>query len=387
MQKPESENIVAQINKGVFFKEFTFSKTDFKALDSNKRLEFADNVVWLGELFFIYQIKERKKNSNDDEKWFNNKILKIAVRQTKATLKYIDEYPEISIENEKGHKLDITRARESKVVKKIILYSPNENFSELLRQKKVYDSSEVGLIHLFHIEDYYWICKYLITPAEIKEYLDFREALYMFNKEASNLLPEQYFLGHFLETIDADHFNPQYISNLINKKQESENFGISRLIENFSKNIKLTCYPTDYYPIIREISMLNRFELVEFKRIFSLSIEKSEKEEITLPFRIYVPRTDCGFIFIPLHANKSEHWKTALNNFTLAHKYDSKARKCIGVVIFKYYEDVNFNELFWQFVDYEWEFDENTEKLLTDNFPFRKSTLKHTNNRYKCPTT
>ena len=83
MRQTKSENIIAQINKGVFFNEFTFSKTDFKALDSNQIYEFADNVVWLDELFFIIQIKEQAKSSNDDMKWFENKILKIAVRQIK----------------------------------------------------------------------------------------------------------------------------------------------------------------------------------------------------------------------------------------------------------------------------------------------------------------
>jgi hypothetical protein len=383
MRQTESENIIAQINKSVFFKEFTFSKTDFTALDSKQELEFADNVVWLDELFFIFQIKEREKNTSNDEKWFKNKVLKIAVRQIKSTLKYIRDYPEINIENEKGHKLDISKAKESKVVKKIIIYSPNENFPKELRQMKFYDSSGAGLIHLFHAEDYFWICKYLITPTEIKEYLDFRESLYLFNKKASNLLPEQYFLGHFFETLDTDHFNFEYISNLTNYKQKSEDFDISILIENFNKNIKLTNYQTEYYPIIGEIAKLNRSELIEFKKRLSLSVENSESEELILPYRIYVPRTDCAYVFIPLHSTKSELWKTALNNFTIAHKYDSKARKCIGVVIFKFKEDLNYNELFWQFVDYEWQFEEKVEKLLADNFPFRKTKMKRVDNRYK----
>lgn len=383
MRQTKSENIIAQINKGVFFKEFTFSKTDFKALDSNQELEFADNVVWLDDLFFIFQIKEREINSNDDEKWFKNKVLKIAVRQIKSTLKYIQDYPEINIENEKGHKLDITKARESKNIKKIIIYSPNENFSEELQQIKFYESYEVGLIHLFHSEDYYWICRYLITPAEVEEYLNFREDLFEFNREASNLLPEQYFLGHFLETLETDHFNSKYISNLTKHKQKTEDFDISLLIENFNKNITLANSQTEYYPIVREISKLNRSELAEFKKRLSVSVEKSENDQLITPFTIYVPRTDCGFVFIPMHSSKSVHWKNALYNFTMAHKYDSKARKCIGVVIFKYKKDLNYYEMFWQFVDYEWEFEEETEKLLSDNYPFRKTKMKQIDNRYK----
>jgi hypothetical protein len=107
MPTKNSENIVTQINSNVFFKEFTLSKNDFKELDTNQKLEFADNVVWLDKLFFIFQIKEREPNSTGDIKWFESKVLKKAVKQIKSTLKYISTYPEIIIENEKGHKLDI----------------------------------------------------------------------------------------------------------------------------------------------------------------------------------------------------------------------------------------------------------------------------------------
>lgn len=383
MPKTESENIVAQINQGVFFKEFTFSKTDFKGLEPNQLLEFADNVVWLDNLLFVFQIKEQKKNNESHINWFNNKILKLAVKQIKYTLSYLQSYPEINIENEKGHKLDIIKARESTIVRKIILYSPNENFPDNLRHIKFHESTTIGLIHLFHIEDYYWICRYLITPAEINEYLDFRERLYQFSKEASNIYPEQYFLGHFLETPYADHFNPSYLSNLSLKVQNTENFNISYLIEDFSKKILLSNNSLDYYPIIQEISKLNRFEISNFKKLFSISLDQSETAEIILPYRMYSPRTDCGFVFIPLHSLKSTHWETALYNFTMAHKYECKATKCIGVVIFKHKDDVSKIELYWQFVNSKWEFDQELENILKDNFPFRKSAIKIKDNRYK----
>jgi hypothetical protein len=383
MPTTKSENIVSQINSNVFFKEFTFSKNDFKALDSNQKLEFADNVVWLDALFFIYQIKEQDPNSTDSIKWFENKVLKKAVKQIKSTLNYISTYPEIIIENEKGHKLNITKAKKCEDIKRIIIYSPLDNFPELQRNLKFYESSEIGLVHLFHSEDYYWICKYLITPAEVEEYLNFREELFLFDKERSNALPEQYFLGHFLETLNADHFDASYITNLKNHKPDIQQFDISNIIENFNKNIKLTNHPTEYYPIIEEIAKLNRSELIEFKKRISLSIENSEKEEITIPYRIYLPSTDCGFVFIPLHSSISQHWKTALYNFTMAHKYESKAKKCIGVVIFRDKNELEYFEFFWQFVEAEWVFDEVIEKTIKDNYPFRKTKIKKFDNRYK----
>jgi len=379
-----SEKIVAQINSNVFFKEFTFSKNDFKELDSNQKLEFADNVVWLDNLLFLYQVKEQDLNSTSDKNWFENKVLKKAVRQIKSTLEYIYSYPEILIENEKGHKLDITEAKECINKKRIIIYHPKDDFPENLRRKKFYDSSEIGFIHLFHHEDYYWVCKYLITPAEINQYLNFREDLYFFDRGYSNALPEQYFLGHFLETTQTDHFEPKYITNLTSHKADLDKFNISNIIENFAKNIKLTNHQTEYYPIITEIAKLNRSELVEFKQRVSLCIEKSETEVFIYPYRIYLPRTCCGFVFIPLHSTKAHNWKNALNNLTLGHKYESKAQKCIGVVIFRDKSDLKYFEFYWQYVNAAWEYDEVMEQLLKDNYPpFRKTKYKQIDNPYK----
>ncbi|GHV59918.1 hypothetical protein FACS1894182_14670 [Bacteroidia bacterium] len=62
----KTENIISKINTNVFFNEFTFSKNDFKSLDLKQQLEFADNVVWLDDLLFIYSIVLIYWNLRDD---------------------------------------------------------------------------------------------------------------------------------------------------------------------------------------------------------------------------------------------------------------------------------------------------------------------------------
>jgi len=354
--KTQSENQISSINSNVFFREFTFSKNDFRSLDSKQQLEFADNVVWLHDIFIIFQIKEKGVDSSDNRKWFQNKILNKAVKQIKSTLIYLKDYTEIFIENEKGHKLNISEAKENDS-RKIIIYHPTKDFPEDLRQLKFYQSSEIGLIHLMHSEDYSWICKFLITPCEIDEYLSFRERLFLFDKKMSLELPEQYFLAHFLETPDADHFDAKYINTLRNFSQEIVKFDISGIVENFAKKIQLINYETEYYPIITELALLNRFELAAFKERFLLCIEKSENADFIIPYKMHIPITDCAFVFIPLHSEKSESWKKALNNFTLAQKYDTKSTRCIGVVIFCDPLDKHYFLIYWQYVNEEWKYD------------------------------
>jgi hypothetical protein len=381
--KDLSEDRISKINTNVFFKEFTFSKNDFKELTSKQMLEFADNVVWLDDICFVFQIKSRGVNEGlDVRKWFQNKIINKAVKQIKCTLKYMLEYPEILIENERGHILNIVEAKNCISFRKIVIYSPNEEFPNDLRQRHFYESSKIGLIHLFHLEDYYWICKYLYTPSEVDEYLDFRERFYKQNRKVSEVLPEQYLLGHFLETPEVDLINPIYIKNLEKLPDENEYFNHKLIIDFLSEN--LHNHKTEYYPILREVAKLNRTELNEFKKRFKKTVESCDLNEFVLPYRFYAQRIDCAFVFIPLSKENGKNWKNALSNFTLAHKYEVKSKKCIGITIFRSEENLGKSfHFFWGYEEREWIYDSIIEEILANNYPFRKLTSNEIENRYK----
>lgn len=384
MENNKTEKIVSEINSNVFFREFTYSKNDFKDLDTKQKHEFADNVVWIDDTLFVFQIKDRNSSeSENDDKWFNNKILRTAVKQIKNTHKYLKSYPQIEITNEKGHKKNIVEAKEAEI-SSIIVYTPNSSFPETKRHQKFYESKDIGLIHLFHLEDYYWICKYLLTPAEIAEYLYFREELYNAHKKVINQLPEQYVLAHFLETLNVNHIDHRYIENLKIIDEELLDFNISYLIDNFKEKMRFSNDPTGYYPIIAEIAKLNRAELAEFKKRFVLMLEKCKIDDILTPYRIYLPRTDCGFVFIPLHKSKAKYWKKALFNFTMVQKYDQKASRCVGIIVSEIIvENETYFDINWSFIEYDWIYNKEMENLLKNNFPFRDSKMKKLENRYK----
>lgn len=174
----ESEKFISELNSTFFFKEFTYSSTTFKFDEKGQELELADNVVWLDDFLLISQIKERNDSVKSNiENWFKSKVLRKAVKQIKDTISYFEIYDKIAIPNENGHVLNVSEARKVKP-NKLIIYAPKVPFPEKLRFQKFYKSKEIGNVHLFHIEDYLWICKYLITPFEIREFLDFRERLF-----------------------------------------------------------------------------------------------------------------------------------------------------------------------------------------------------------------
>lgn len=47
------------------------------------KMEFSDHIVWLGDIYFIFEVKDRLPNeSGDDVKWFKKKVLDKAYKAT-----------------------------------------------------------------------------------------------------------------------------------------------------------------------------------------------------------------------------------------------------------------------------------------------------------------
>lgn len=360
----DSEQLVTQISANVFFREFTFNKNQFKTQAGE--LELADNVLWLDDLLFIIQVKERNrddvKTSVEENKWLH-KVIKQAKIQIKDSLTFLDTYHEIKIRNLRQHEIPISKPDLS-AVNKVIVYAPNSDLiTEENRFLKIYESSQVGNVHVFHVEDYLWVCKYLITPTELDEYLKFRERIFLKHKAVISNLPEQYVLGHFLNTDDECVLDPKYIEALNNVNQNTVSWDMSGIINSFTKDLRMPdgSKPDDYYAIIKQIAKLKRFEVKGFKERFIRMIDEASKSKLMMPYRYTIPRTGCGFVFIPLTKERTKQWKNALVNFTAIYQYKRKLKKCLGVCASKEgdYFDIN-----WTYIEKEWEFNEAFEEAV-----------------------
>ncbi len=381
MSKNHSEDLISSINENVFYKEFTFDKNEFYPSDGKK--ELADNVLWLDEILFVIQIKERDslKSVSSADAWFKNKVLKKAKEQIKDTLKYLQQHDSIPIANRRGQFVDISKV-DKQGINKVIVYKIDVTLSEENRNAKFYKSQDVGYIHLFHAEDYYWICKYLITPTELDEYLKFRERIYSKHKEIIRVFPEQYILGHFLNTDDETFIKPEYIEVLTKMKDDIEEFDMSGIIESFKDRIRIESQKnsTEYHLIIKEIAKLKRYELLEFKKRFQLIVEDVKKNRFSPPRRFTSTRTGCGFVFISLLDENINNWENGLKNFTLIYKYKRKLKKCLGVIVFKKGEYLDFN---WAFIEEDWIYDVALEKAVKQEEEFYNPSQKIVIDRYR----
>lgn len=365
------EDDIARFNEYYFFREFTFSENTFRPTPTEE-VELADNVVWLDNSLFVYQLKERQAprdtSSENEQRWFERKVLGTATRQIRDPLNYLQEHSSIQLQNHRGHAFNITVSSLDSV-HKLVLYKAHESLSEFCKKQKHHKSQTAGLIHLIPANDYLGILKTLLTPAEVADYLVFREALINVWEEKSLNLPEQALVGQYLSGNSEQKPDIQFVEYLQALAHRAEEWDMSRVINVFPDRVTTDNVSTDYYYIVREIAKLKRSELREFKKRFQLSMEKARANEFVLPYRMTIPRTGCGFVFIPLTQDFLAHRIQSLQNLTYAHKHEQKLSKCIGVSFAP--EEGGWYSVEWCYLGFPWREDPEMESRLRQNNPFR----------------
>ena len=88
---------------------------------------------------------------------------------------------------------------------------------------------------------------------------------------------------------------------------------MSGIIKQFAERVTTDAHVTEYYAILKELAKLKRSELREYKARFRLCMEKCRSGDFTLPYRMASPRTNCGFVFIPLTEEVIESQKTGID--------------------------------------------------------------------------
>lgn len=377
------EGQVTELNKHFFFEEFTYSNNKFMPTPK-KEVELADNIIWIGKSLIAFQLKERNVGDETTEekesKWFSKKVLTEASRQIRDTLNYLEENPVITIENHRGHSFGLAFS-EIDEIHKIICYMPSKLLPLPERSKKFRISKSAGFIHLFPDYDYQRIVKTLLTPAELCEYLNFRQLILERTTCESPEIAEQSLVGQFLISDFEAEPNNQFYKYSLAIDHKVQEWDVSGLIKKYTDRMTTENHYSEYYKIVGEVAQLKRNELREFKTRFELSMKNCGKDEPTLPYRIAFPRTGCGFVFIPLDNKAVNVRQQGLKNLTLGCKYDLNLNKCIGISF--YPDEGGWYFIEWCFIDYQWKYDQDLDELLKDSNPFREVKIANLG-RYNC---
>ena len=378
-----TSNVESFISKDLhsllFLEEFVFSRTKF-AKTPSEQVEFADAVVLLGDVLLIFQIKERSVNQGADTvaegRWFKSKVLRQATKQVRDTLTYLETHSEIWIPNERGHLFNLAASSSAYIIK-LVIYQASSNLPSECRSIRSHVSDSAGLIHILSAPDYLQILRTLRVPGEVVRYFKFRESVLIRFADLCRSLPEPALVGHFIfgdldlpPTINA----ARHLHRLIQDDDAWDMAPLLRGLHDHRSESDIRMDSTEYYSILIELAKLPRSAWRSIKERVQLCLKTVQNDEFARPYRITVPETNCGFVFIPM---ESEHtvnpnWQTirqqALHNLTMAHKYDQRLPKCIGFLMAKsgeyFYTD-------WCLLTHEWVEDYELQRLLDDNFPFR----------------
>jgi hypothetical protein len=365
------EDDLGRFNEHFFFREFTFSKNTFRPRPEQE-VELADNILWLDDLVVVFQLKERiiegNSSAQEEERWFNRKVITLGTRQIRDTLTYLSSHKQIELENHRGHIFRLEGCRIASL-HKIICYFGHDKLPENCRSKKFHKSRTAGVIHLISASDYLQIVRTLLTPPELSEYLAFREKLIRKWEIIVESLPEQALIGQFLEGNVDSRPNMEFLKYLEALEHRIDEWDMSGVIKKFPERVTMGNETNEYYQIVAEIAKLKRSELREFKKRFQLSMDKCQSNLLTEPYRMACPRTNCAFLFIPLVEEFIQHRQQGLQNLTYACKYDLKVEKCIGVSFAP--EEEGWYTVEWCYIEFHWEYDAELDYRLKQNNPFR----------------
>jgi len=123
-----------------------------------------------------------------------------------------------------------------------------------------------------------------------------------------------------------------------------------------------------YYYILAEFAKLNRTALREVRRQILLSLEMAKNNEFQAPFRISIPSTGCGFLFIPVTKEMIPNRSTGHQNLAYGSKYEQRLERQISASFA--FENGDYL-IEWMYLDAPWQYDVEMEKRLREGYPFQ----------------
>lgn len=246
------EEFTARLNATTFWREFTFAKTQFFP-HPRQQAELADGIVKIGSLALVFQLKERAEETSDpdvERQWFRRKVLRKAIDQIKASLRYLSENEEIRLTNEQGHEIAV-RGADLDDIEKIVVFLPGRALPEDCWETKFHVSTTAGFIHIVAAYDYLGIVDKLRVPDDVRLYLKYRESVLPRLRDARIVVDEPDIMVAFLSEKNLPE--PGSIQKLRAFVQDLEAFDLSNIMRSLQNHIVNSGNNRDYYRIMEGV--------------------------------------------------------------------------------------------------------------------------------------
>jgi len=378
-------DFIAQQHANVFSRAFSFPTSQIPTT-LEKQPDIADRVLLLGNLGFIYQLREREQKvtskTGDVEKWVAGQVVRKGVRRIQTTRELLASYVSLSVVNNFGHRINVTSRNPDSLVGIVIYRVPPKTRAFRAARFKQYRNG--GFVHILRDTDYFEICHHFVTPAELVDYFKFRRDILLSWDPPSTAVSEAALIGQYL----LEDFSSPPSSSLERAARarggptacefsfvlDSLGAEIAALEEEETEDEhdgEAGANGDDRYEILTELGLLGRYELRALKQQLRLSLEAVRANKFELPFRMASATTGCGFLIVPIMREFHERAYEALQSLSMASKHELDLEKQVGIGMWK---DTEFVDIDWIFLKGRNLPDPALDERLAQRYPFRRAS-------------
>lgn len=273
----ETEKILNAFSNVFFYKELVINNLKFVPVGTKEEKELADLLFNFGDIILAIQLKGRNAKYQTEDlgketKWLG-KECRDAKKQVKKTIEFIETGVLPSFKNERNYEVKIKR--DAEVIPLIIFMNGQIKEYPHILKKHTQEGMDVNGISY---DDFQIMCKTLITPMEIIEYLNWRLHFYQDNGNVNMWLQED-MKGNLIiskpqnnEALVHQFLLDQYGTIDINRECliEFQNF-----LHRMPEHSVFESEENASYPLILFFSHFRRVEIIPFIERLKLSVEKS----------------------------------------------------------------------------------------------------------------
>ena len=378
-------DFIAQQHANVFARAFSFDTSQLPTI-SEKPPDIADRALLLGDVGFIFQLREREQKvaskTGDVEKWVAGQVVRKGVKRIQTTRELLASYVSLSVVNHFGHRFTVAPRDPDSLVGIVIYRVPPKTRAFRAARFKQYRNG--GFVHILRDTDYFEICHHFVTPAELVDYFKFRRDVLLSWDPPSTAVSEAALIGQYL----LEDFSSPPSSSL---ERAARSRGgptaceFSFVLETLGAEIAAleeeeadedhggdeNGASDDRYEILTELGLLGRYELRALKQQLRLSLEAVRANRFELPFRMTSAARGCGVLTVPIMREFHERAYEALQSLAMASKHELDLEKQVGIGMWK---DSEFVDIDWIFLKGKNPPDPALDQRLAQRYPFRRTS-------------
>lgn len=282
----ETEKILSAFAQMYFFKELVQDQFQFTE-DGSTEKEVADLLLNLGDIIVAVQLKARNESDKTEYlekeiKWLNHRC-KDAKKQVKDSIMHIRTRRLPAFENERGQQVTIDPNAE---IIPVVIFM-NEDIGDHY-EHVLWKYSDAGMdINCLSFLDFQTVCRELMTPIEIVEYLKWRLSFYQNNGNLNSSI----FVGDddsvlLTRPTSGETLVHQFLAKQYGFKnaKEMEFYVVpfQWMLHNLPERVVAESADNSSYPMILFFSHFDRTEIKAFEERISRALESAKRREYTV---------------------------------------------------------------------------------------------------------